>query len=103
MTASIARVRGRFGDLPVPLVQASNDFTERLFDLVDAAVDAGLPLEMVLGGARVIFYIALEHEARVARTDFERLERVGVHALAPVADVAVDSLPKVVAFRMGPH
>ena len=54
MTASIARVRGRFGDLPVPLVQASNDFTERLFDLVDAAVDAGLPLEMVLGDMQVV-------------------------------------------------
>lgn len=54
MTASIARVRGRFGDLPVPLVQASNDFTERLFDLVDAAVEAGLPLEMVLGDMQVV-------------------------------------------------
>lgn len=47
MTASIARVRGRFGDLPVPLVQASND-------LVDAAVEAGLPLEMVLGDTQVV-------------------------------------------------
>ena len=54
MTASIARVRGRFGDLPVPLVQASNDFTEKLFDLVDAAVEAGLPLEMVLGNMQVV-------------------------------------------------
>ena len=54
MTASIARVLGRFGDLPVPLVQASNDFTERLFDLVDAAVEAGLPLEMVLGDMQVV-------------------------------------------------
>ena len=54
MTASIARVRGRFGDLPVPLVQASNDFTERLVDLVDAAVEAGLPLEMVLGDMQVV-------------------------------------------------
>lgn len=54
MTASIARVRGRFGDPPVPLVQASNDFTERLFDLVDAAVEAGLPLEMVLGDMQVV-------------------------------------------------
>lgn len=54
MTTSIARVRGRFGDLPVPLVKASNDFTERLFDLVDAAVEAGLPLEMVLGDMQVV-------------------------------------------------
>ena len=54
MTTSIARVRGRFGDLPVPLVQASNTFTERLFDLVDAAVEAGLPLEMVLGDMQVV-------------------------------------------------
>lgn len=54
MTASIARVRGRFGDLPVALVQASNDFTEKLFDLVDAAVEAGLPLEMVLGDMQVV-------------------------------------------------
>lgn len=54
MTASIARVRGRFGDLPVPLVQAPNDFTERLVDLVDAAVEAGLPLEMVLGDIQVV-------------------------------------------------
>ena len=54
MTAEITRIRGRFGDLPVPLVQASNDFTERLFDLVDAAVDAGLPLEMVLGDMQVV-------------------------------------------------
>ena len=54
MTAPIARVRGRFGDLPVPLVQASNDFTEQLVDLVDAAVEAGLPLEMVLGNMQVV-------------------------------------------------
>ena len=54
MTAEITRVRGRFGDLPVPLVQASNDFTEKLFDLVDAAVEAGLPLEMVLGDMQVV-------------------------------------------------
>lgn len=54
MTASIARVRGRFGDLPVQLVQASNTFTEKLFDLVDAAVEAGLPLEMVLGDMQVV-------------------------------------------------
>lgn len=54
MTTSIVRVRGRFGDLPVPLVQASNDFTEQLFDLVDAAVEAGLPLEMVLGDMQVV-------------------------------------------------
>lgn len=54
MTTSIARVRGRFGDLPVPRVQASNDFTEKLFDLVDAAVEAGLPLEMVLGDMQVV-------------------------------------------------
>ena len=54
MTSSIARVRGRFGDLPVPLVQASNDFTEKLFDLVDTAVEAGLPLEMVLGDMQVV-------------------------------------------------
>lgn len=54
MTAEITRVRGRFGDLPVPLVQASNDFTTRLFDLVDAAVESGLPLEMVLGDMQVV-------------------------------------------------
>ena len=54
MTAEITRVRGRFGDLPVPLVQASNDFTTQLFDLVDAAVEAGLPLEMVLGDMQVV-------------------------------------------------
>lgn len=54
MTASIARVRGRFGDLPVPLVQASNDFTDALFDLLDEAVAAGLPLEMVLGNMQVV-------------------------------------------------
>lgn len=54
MTASIARVRGRFGDLQVPRVQASNDFTTQLFDLVDAAVESGLPLEMVLGDMQVV-------------------------------------------------
>lgn len=54
MTASIARVRGRFGDLPVPLVQASNDFTTRLIDLVDEAVAEGLPLEMVLGNLQLV-------------------------------------------------
>ena len=54
MTAPIARVRGPFGALPVPLVQASNDFTARLFDLVDAAVEAGLPLEMVLGDMQLV-------------------------------------------------
>jgi len=54
MTASIARVRGRFGDLPVPLTKKTEAFNAALLDLIDAAVEGGLPLELVLGNMQVV-------------------------------------------------